>query len=66
MPTGKVKWFNDAKGYGFIAQDTGEEVFVHFAHIESRGFRTLTEGEIVEYELMPGDRGLIADHVVRR
>jgi CspA family cold shock protein len=65
MPRGTVKWFNDAKGYGFIQQPTGEDIFVHFSAIVGDGFRTLNEGEEVEYEIRETDRGLQAANVVR-
>ncbi len=66
MATGRVKWFNDAKGYGFIEQpDGGEDVFVHFTAIEMEGFKTLTEGQEVEFELRQGDKGLQASNVTR-
>ncbi len=61
---GKIKWFNDAKGYGFIAQETGEDVFVHFSVIQMEGFRTLREGQDVEYDVEARDRGLYAKNVV--
>ncbi len=57
---GTVKWFNDAKGYGFISQETGEDVFVHYSAIEMDGFRSLTEGEKVEFEVQRGPKGLQA------
>ncbi len=66
MLTGRVKWFNDAKGYGFIEQpDGGEDVFVHFSAITMEGFKTLTEGEEVEFELKQTDKGLQAANVTR-
>lgn len=55
--TGKVKWFNAAKGYGFITGDDGKEVFVHFSAIQSDGYKTLDEGQAVEYEVNDGDKG---------
>lgn len=65
MPRGTVKWFNDSKGYGFISRTSGEDVFVHFSQIVGDGFRTLREGEEVEFELKETDRGLQAEQVVR-
>ena len=62
---GTVKWFNDAKGYGFITQPGGDDVFVHFSAIIGDGFRTLAEGETVEFEIQQTDRGLQASKVVR-
>ena len=65
MARGKVKWFNDAKGYGFIEQEGGEDVFVHFSAIQMDGFKTLTEGQLVEFEINTGDKGLHAANVTR-
>jgi CspA family cold shock protein len=62
---GTVKWFNDSKGYGFIQQPRGEDVFVHHSAIISDGFRTLSEGEEVEFELLETDKGPQATNVVR-
>ena len=62
---GTVKWFNDSKGYGFIEQPTGDDVFVHFSAIVSDGFRTLAEGEAVEFEVRDTDGGLQASNVVK-
>ena len=57
MTQGTVKWFNDAKGFGFIAQDNGGDVFVHHSAIEAQGFRSLSEGERVEFEVVNGPKG---------
>ena len=64
MPRGTVKWFNDSKGYGFISQTSGDDVFVHFSKIIGDGYRTLQEGQEVEFELKKTDRGLQAEQVV--
>lgn len=65
MSRGTVKWFNDSKGYGFISQPDGEDVFVHFSAIVGEGFRTLTEGEEVEFEVTTTEKGSQATNVVR-
>ncbi|MGH7456696.1 MAG: cold-shock protein [bacterium] len=65
MEKGKVKWFNEAKGYGFIVRETGEDVFVHFKSIIGEGFKTLKEGEEVEFEVEQGPKGLQAKNVSR-
>ncbi|MDA8324608.1 MAG: cold-shock protein [Nitrospiraceae bacterium] len=57
MQTGKVKWFNEAKGFGFITADDGSEVFVHFSSIKSDGFKTLAEGQAVSFEVEQGPKG---------
>ena len=62
--TGTVKWFNDGKGYGFIARDVGEDVFVHYSAIVGEGFRTLHEGQQVEFSVEQGPKGLQAVNVV--
>ena len=66
MARGKVKWFNETKGYGFIKQDSGRDIFVHYSEIEEDGYRTLAEGETVEFELREGAKGLEATKVVRK
>lgn len=65
MVTGTVKWFSAEKGYGFIEQENGEDVFVHFSAIQGEGFKTLEEGQKVEFEITEGDRGPQATNVVR-
>ncbi|OGG55950.1 MAG: cold-shock protein [Candidatus Handelsmanbacteria bacterium RIFCSPLOWO2_12_FULL_64_10] len=65
MPTGTVKWFNDSKGYGFIKQDEGEDVFVHHSAIQAQGFRSLSEGERVTFEIVKGPKGLQAANVTK-
>lgn len=63
--TGRVKWFNESKGYGFIEQDDGEDVFVHYSAIHGDGFKTLAEGQQVEFEVVRGEKGLQAAKVVK-
>ncbi|HOJ21145.1 MAG TPA: cold-shock protein [Armatimonadota bacterium] len=63
MPTGKVKWFNASKGYGFIEMDEGRDVFVHYTAIQVPGFRTLDEGQVVNFEVVDSPKGLQAAHV---
>lgn len=66
MSKGTVKWFNDAKGYGFItARDCERDVFVHHTSIQAEGFRTLDQGEVVEFDLVDGPKGPKAENVVR-
>jgi len=61
---GRVKWFNNSKGYGFIEQEDGEDVFVHFSAIQSEGFKTLNENDLVEFEITQGQKGLQAQNVI--
>ncbi len=63
MAKGTVKWFNESKGYGFIKQENGEDVFVHFSAIKGDGFKTLKEGQEVEFEVKNGEKGLQAVNV---
>ena len=65
METGKVKWFNNAKGYGFITREGGEDLFVHFKSIVGDGYKTLKEGETVQFEVEQGAKGLQAINVSR-
>ena len=62
--TGTVKWFNDQKGFGFIERESGDDVFVHFSAIKSEGFKSLNDGQEVEFEVVEGDRGPQAANVV--
>ena len=63
MPNGTVKWFNETKGYGFIAQEDGPDVFVHFSAIQGDGFKTLTDGQKVEFTVTDGQKGPQAENV---
>ena len=65
MASGKVKWFDNKRGFGFIAQDSGQDVFVHHSSIVGQGFKTLNEGDEVIFDVIPGDRGLKAQNVHR-
>lgn len=64
MPTGKVKWFNNAKGYGFIvAADNPDDIFAHYSAIEMEGYKSLRAGQLVNFELADGDKGIHAEHI---
>jgi cold shock protein len=63
LEQGKVKWFNDAKGFGFINRQSGEDVFVHFSAIQSNGFRSLQEGQAVPFDVVKGPKGFQAENV---
>jgi CspA family cold shock protein len=65
MASGKVKWFDNKRGFGFIAQDSGQDVFVHHSSILGRGFKTLNEGDDVVFDVITGERGLKAQNVQR-
>jgi len=65
MPNGTVKWFNDSKGFGFISQEDGDDVFVHHTSIQSDGFKSLSEGDNVEFEIVKDEKGLKASNVVK-
>jgi CspA family cold shock protein len=65
MASGKVKWFDNKKGFGFIAQESGQDIFVHYSSIEGGGFKTLNEGEEVSFDVISGDKGLKAQNVHR-
>jgi len=63
MAQGKVKWFNDAKGFGFIEQEAGPDVFAHYSEIQIDGFKTLTEGDTVTFDIFDGEKGLLAQNI---
>ena len=65
MQQGTIKWFNSKKGFGFIEQEGGEDIFVHHSAIEMTGFRTLSEGELVEFEIQKNEKGLSATKVLK-
>ena len=65
MPQGTVKWFNDSKGFGFISQENGDDVFVHHTAIQGEGFKSLAEGDKVEFEIVKGDKGDKGENVVK-
>lgn len=65
MLVGKVKWFNNEKGYGFIVKENYDDIFVHYSSILDEGFKTLSEGQLVEFDLIVGDKGLQAQNVYK-
>ena len=65
MLVGKVKWFNNEKGYGFIIKENYDDIFVHYSQIQDEGFKTLEEGQVIEFELVTGDKGLQAQNVFK-
>ena len=65
MPQGKVKWFNPQKGFGFIEQDGGEDIFVHYSAISAQGYKALEEGQTVEFEIKEGPKGMLAENVAK-
>jgi CspA family cold shock protein len=66
MATGTVKWFNESKGFGFIEQESGEDIFVHFSAIQGDGFKTLSEGQSVEFDVAQGEKGEKAENVISK
>jgi cold shock protein len=66
MAAGRIKWFSDSKGYGFIEQESGEDIFVHYSAIQGEGFKTLGEGDEVEFEATDGPKGLQAANVTKK
>jgi len=65
MPVGKVKWFNAKKGFGFLEQENGDDVFVHFSAIKAEGFKSLNEGDKVQFDIVSGEKGPAAANVVK-
>ena len=65
MVQGTVKWFNESKGYGFITRDDGEDVFAHYSAIDGNGFKTLSEGDIVSFDIVEGNKGPKATNIVK-
>lgn len=65
MPNGTVKWFNESKGYGFITQEDGTDIFAHYSEISGDGYKTLTEGDSVSFEVVESEKGLKATNIVK-
>ena len=65
MATGTVKWFNESKGFGFITQNQGSDVFAHYSAIKGDGFKTLSEGDEVSFDVVKGDKGLRAENIIK-
>jgi CspA family cold shock protein len=65
MASGKIKWFDNKKGFGFITQESGQDVFLHHTAVVGSGFKSFEEGDVVSFEILPTDRGLKAEHVQR-
>jgi CspA family cold shock protein len=65
MSKGTVKWFNESKGFGFITQENGTDVFAHYSAIKGEGYKTLSEGDLVSFDVVEGDKGLKASNIVR-
>jgi CspA family cold shock protein len=65
MAEGTVKWFNESKGFGFITQESGKDVFAHYSAIEGEGFKTLAEGDLVSFDVVEGDKGLKASKIIK-
>jgi CspA family cold shock protein len=65
MSEGTVKWFNESKGFGFITQENGTDVFAHYTAIKGEGYKTLSEGDLVSFDVVEGDKGLKASNIVR-
>jgi CspA family cold shock protein len=66
MPEGTVKWFDEKKGFGFISSSEGPDIFVHYTNISGDGFKTLAEGDAVEFDIVPGEKGPKAENVIRK
>jgi CspA family cold shock protein len=65
MPNGTVKWFNESKGFGFITQEDGKDVFAHYSEIKGEGYKTLSEGDLVSFDVVKGDKGPKASNIIK-